>query len=411
MKTVSVGSSIDSSQKLQNLINTAGNTPTEFIFSTNDIEIASPVKFFPGVKLSGNNTVFRLKDHISTSIFPSMTPVIGSKVYGGTGFEFSGLTFDGNSNNQTTILGKGFHNFIGLSGASGISIHDCHIHDSMGDGARLTNVKNVNYYKNKIVRCGHDAVYIDKGQNIDVFDNYVELRTNSGCRLRHVDGGHVHGNYIINKNGGRASSPGMQVENSTSGMSSRNIIIENNDVHDTWGPGIWIIGTSNKSVSAASGLTVRNNLFSNCGNMDSDYHHIPGVGGITCEGWDDVVVEQNTFSRCLGYGVLFGEYVSVSASGSGYSAVVKNNIFNGTKRSNTVGTASGTALCNLKPQKYTKVIAQGNSYSGNVRDLYNVVEKPEPVIENPAFLMFDCSENELKTIKEKYPRRTILRRA
>ncbi len=35
MKSVTVGSSVDSSQKLQTLINNAGNTPTEYIFSEN----------------------------------------------------------------------------------------------------------------------------------------------------------------------------------------------------------------------------------------------------------------------------------------------------------------------------------------------------------------------------------------
>ena len=62
MKSVTVGSSVDSSSKLQTLINNAGNTPTEYIFSENDIEINSTVKFYNNTKLTGNGVNLHLKD-------------------------------------------------------------------------------------------------------------------------------------------------------------------------------------------------------------------------------------------------------------------------------------------------------------------------------------------------------------
>lgn len=446
-KQVNVPTSVDDSTKLQRLVDSAGNTPAEFVFSEkSEIEILSQVRFYNSCTLRGNGAVFRLRDKASTSVFPSMKSIIGAKSANPFNFNFFNLGFDGNYGKQSVQLGKGFHNFVGISNGANILIQGCKIYDSAGDGARLTNVKAVKFLDNEVRRCGHDAVYVDKGQDIEVGNNYVELRTNSGCRLRHVINGHAHDNYIVNKVSGKAACPGMQIENSTSGMKSSNIVIENNKILDTWGPGIWIIGTSNSSLSAASGLTVRNNLFSNCGNMDSDYHHLPGVGGIVATGWDNLDVSYNTFDRCRGYGVLLGSYYS-SAAGSGYDAKIFRNIFTGTRKANTVGTASGAPVAKLDP-KYTDVVVSENCFFDNVTAPYNV--KPvSSIAKNPlyispsdyhlqavspcrfanyqlgmyngaetpeqpktaTYLMFDCSEDELATIKEQYKERTILRRS
>ncbi len=450
-QSITIPTSTDSSVKLQALINNAGNTPTEFVFSEdNNIEVSSPIRFYPAVKVSGNGVIFHMKDRASKSIFPSMTPVIGAKSYGGTGFEFSGLVFDGNSDSQTVPLGKGFHNFIGLNGASDIAIHDIHLHDSTGDMARLTNVKFVKYYKNNVIRCGHDGLYVDGGSNIKAWDNHTELRTNSALRLRHVSNGHLYNNYIINKIGGGASCPGIQIENSISGRTSKNILIENNEIRNVWGPGIWIIGTDNTSLSAASNLTVKNNLFFDCGNMDGDYHHLPGVGGIVATGWNNLDVSYNTFDKCKGYGVLFGSYYG-SAHGSGYKATIYRNIFTGTRKANTVGTASGSPVAKLD-SKYTGVVVSENCFYDNAMDPYGVkpvnsmTKNPQYVStsdyhlranspcrftagyqlgryngtgvpdtitnpsKQPAFLKFKCSEEELEVLKRSIPNNTILRR-
>lgn len=446
-RLITVPASVDSSQKFQTLINNTGNVPTEFVFSEDrNIEVSSPIRFYPAVKLVGNGATFRLKDRVSTSTFPSMTPILGAKNSGVAGFEFSGLVFDGNSDNQTTTLGRGFHNFIGLSKASDILIHDCYIHDSMGDGARLTDVNNVLWSNNRICRCGHDALYVDKGSNIEACNNYTELRTNSAIRFRHVQNGYAHDNFVINKVQGKASCPGIQIENSTTGMASRNIVIETNEIRDTWGPGIWIVGLSNTSIFAASGLSIKNNLFVNCGNMDGDYHHIPGVGGIVADGWNDLDISYNTFDRCMGYGVAFGPYVSATPSGEGYNAKVYRNIFTDTRKANTEGTASGMSVAKLT-SRYSSVIISENCFWNNIHDpvgetvtgsifanplyvspsdyhlqanspcrfagyqlgRYNGTEFPA-LPDKPAFLMFECPESKLSVIKTTYPEWKILRK-
>jgi len=410
-KTITVSSSVDDSKKLQKLIDNTGNTPTEYIFSKdNDIEIISPIRFYGNLIVNGGGAVFHLTDKAPESLFPSMTPILGAKSNGGSGYEFSGLVFDGNSDHQTVPLGKGFHNLIGLSGASDIKIHDIHLHDSAGDMARLANVKKVRYNKNKVIRCGHDGLYVDGGYDVEADDNYTEIRTNSAVRLRHVKGGKVRRNVVKNKVGGAASCPGFQFETSLENRYSSDILVEDNEVSDTWGPGAWVICRANPNKGAATGITFRGNTFTNCGNMDSSYHHIPGVGGLVFDCWDKIVVENNTFKDCKGYGVLFGDYVNAGDVGANLSATIRNNKFIGTKKSNTVGTASGTAIANLKSERYTSVVARENSYSGNVRDLYNVTETPAAPTENPAFLKVTCLESQIKAIKNIIANRTILRK-
>lgn len=408
---VSVPTNIDSSSKLQALIDKIGNTPTEYVFSEdNEIEVSSPIRIYPSCVVSGNGMTFRLKDKVPTSIFPTMTPILGAKKSGGDGYYFSGLCFDGNSNNQLSSTGKGFHNFIGLTNATNISIRGCHIHDTLGDGARLTNVKNVTWEGNRVLRCGHDGLYADGGENVEALWNYTELRTNSAIRYRHVQNGYIHHNTTINNVSGQASSPGFQIENSTAGRSSSNIIIENNTTKNTFGPGIWVIGTVNTVPNAASGLTIQNNIFDACGQM----RHISGVGGIVCDGWDNVSIQKNEFTNCMGYGVLFGKYVNVTSMGQGYLATVQENRFVGTKKGYVEGTASGTALCNTIPTKYA-VEARGNIFSGNFNDLYNVSEMPavqepqepsepsvpsEPLGSRPTLLEINCSDSQFEELQK-----------
>lgn len=320
----------------------------------------------------------------SESLFPSMRPIFGQVEKTIQDIDISGLTIDGNSGRQTVPSGKGYHNAFWFQRSENINIHDLTIQNSQGDGLRITDGKNITFARNKVLRCGHDAVYCDKADTVDVFNNYVELRVNSGCRLRHTQNGHVYNNYIINKNGGAASSPGMQIEVSTAGMTSKNILIENNEIRGTWGPGIWVIGRENSNISAASGLTIRNNLFVDCGNMDGSYHHIPGVGGIVADGWNDLDVSYNTFDKCLGYGVSLGPYVSATPAGKGYSAKIYRNIITNTQKSNEVGTASGAAVANLVPDRYVDVEVYENCTYGNVRNYYGVTPAKE-ILSDPLY--------------------------
>lgn len=388
MNVKTIPAEIDDTKKLQAIIDSVGNTPTLFDFKTKAIKVNSLVRLYNGATLRGNGCVMTLMNDADPLVFKSMVPIIGAKLSsGGSDFDIFGLIFKGNDKNQSITpdrngninvsykkkWGFGFHNFIGFQNASNISIHGICVEDSLGDGARLANVKNVRWYGNTVIRCGHDAFYVDGGENIEAWDNYTELRVNSSLRLRHVTNGYAHDNYAIALKGEIAYCPGMQIEVSTAGYSSKNIRIENNVIEGTLGPGIWIVGLKNTSVNAASGLTIKNNLFYDCGNMDGESHNLPGVGGIMCDGWNDVLITNNTFNKCKGYGVGFGVYIAATPSGTGYTAEVSNNIFANTGKAGTVGTASGSPVAKLV-DRYKSVIMKNNCLYNNVSAPYRVTE-------------------------------------
>lgn len=379
-KTVS--STVDDTKKLQAVIDRAGNTPTVFDFETDSIDVVSPVKIYSGTVFNGNGCLFEMMDNAPTTIFPSMTPIIGTKQSTTSNVDIFNVGFDGNSGNQNQSLGKGFHNFIGIQNGKNISVHGITVKDSLGDGSRLTNADGVLWYGNKIYRCGHDGLYIDGGANVEAWGNYVELRTNSAIRLRHVNTGYAHDNYIINKVGGLASSPGIQIEVSSSTKTCNDILIESNEVYDTNGPGVWLIGISTTNPNAAKSVTFRNNLFHNCGNMGAGAN-IPGVGGIICDGFDDVDISYNTFNRCKGYGVGFGQYVRATPSVSGLSATIFRNTFVNTVKANASGTYGGSPAARLVDRYPSNlVVMKENCLFNNAASVYRI-NQTGTIAENP----------------------------
>lgn len=329
----------------------------------------------PTVLKGEAGAIIKLIAKAPESVFPSMKPILGQKKSKIANVVFDGLTFDGNKNNQIVNSGAGFHNFIGLKYCTNIEIKNCYLHDSQGDGARITHGTNVSYHDNKVCNLGHDGLYIDHGENVVAYNNYTETRTNSAIRLRHATKGHVYDNYIINKLGASSTGPGIQIEVSTKGMTSTGILIERNVIKNAWAAGIWVICRLNTNTNAATDLTIKNNLFIGCGGMDSSYHHIPGVGQIVADGWDGLEICYNTFDRGMGYGVLLGDFKGIKSSGKGYSAKIYRNIITNTTKANTIGTASGSAIANWIPEKYTSVLVYENCVYGNVSNYYKVDAK------------------------------------
>lgn len=381
-----------------------GEHYSEVDFSPGIYKVSTPLKLLSGAKLTKSaekgEVEIVLTPGLSLETWKSMTPVFGQVNSSIKDVTVENIGFDGTSDKQKAPLGKAYFNLIGLRNGTNINVNHLRVHDTCGDVARLTNCSMVRYKENDVRRCGHDGLYADGGYDVEADNNYTEIRTNSAVRLRHVKKGRVRNNKVINKVGGAASCPGFQAEVSDKKLGSSDLLFEGNEVYDTRGPGAWVVATTNDEPDSATGITFRNNTFTNCGNMDSSYHHLPGVGGIVFDCWDKILVENNIFKDCLGYGVLFGDYAGAGDVGSNLTATIRHNQFIGTKKSNTVGEGSGSAIANLKPNRYT-VTAQGNYYSGNVRDLYNVVEIPDTVnVGKPTKLLVICKQADEQEITD-----------
>lgn len=335
-------------------------------FAEGKYTVDKPIKLNSGTKLTGSvKSVLKLVNYATETVFPPMVPIFGQK---GTTIEdiiIENICFDGNANNQLVKHGKGFHNFIGISKASptnnpyGVEIRKITVKNSMGDGARLTNCKGVSFHDNTVIGCGHDGFYADKCTGVIACNNTITVRVNSGLRCRGSS------NVLFNNNTVKqdprvkpAYSPGIQVENSEHGVYCSRVTVSNNTISNTLGPGIWVIGTNNIASNAASNLLIEGNKIIGCGIMPANVK-ISGVGGIVIDGWDKVLVKNNTIVDCLGYGILIGDYVSTS-EGTGYTAKLVGNNITGTRPSLYPGESSGEDVVNLIPSKYTVIQCGGS---------------------------------------------------
>ena len=79
---------------------------------------------------------------------------------------------------------------------------------------------------------------------------------------------------------------------------------------------MWIIGRDNASPDNFNNLVISNNKFISCGQMPTE-NKIPGEGGIVLNGASGKI-ENNEFFGCWEHSVMFGDWVSANASGSGY---------------------------------------------------------------------------------------------
>lgn len=386
-----------------------GKTYDELKFLAGAHTINTPIELNSGTTLSAEADAWiYLQKNVALKTFPSQTPLFGQTGSTIKDIVIDGLNINGNGANQLSETGDGFHNCFGFKGCSNIEIKNMQIKDTLGDGARLTNATGVYFYKNNIYQCGHDGLYVDGGSNIQAYNNTVGLRTNSAVRIRHAKNAKIYNNTIKNVSGGLGTGPGIQLEVSSTSGTLSDITVENNTFQNTYAPGIWAICRLNTSTNAAKGLTIRGNTFSNCGLMTSQ---LSGTGGIACDGITDVLIEKNVFENCKGYAVLFGQWVKVSSAGSGYKATVRYNKISGQTAGIISGTATGTAIANLLPAKYT-VTAYGNTFNNNVRNLYNVTEISDPgdseedtedsneTTDTGAVIECECPTSSLETIKK-----------
>jgi polygalacturonase len=90
-----------------------------------------------------------------------MKPLIRQKSSSGNsnitvrGFEVN-VNYAGNSE---IALGKGYYNVIYFTYCNNVKVCNLYMHDGTGDGLRINQCKNVQFYNNTIYKLGHDGIY------------------------------------------------------------------------------------------------------------------------------------------------------------------------------------------------------------------------------------------------------------
>ena len=95
-----------------------------------------------------------------------------------------GFEIDGNHDkNSERDRGKGYYNLIYFLNSENIQVHDMYMHDSHGDGLKVSKGSNVRFYNNTVYKLEHDALYAIYFSKVEAWNNSITCRTNSGLRI------------------------------------------------------------------------------------------------------------------------------------------------------------------------------------------------------------------------------------
>ena len=121
-----------------------------------------------------------------------------------------GFEIDGNHDkNSERDRGKGYYNLIYFVNSENIQVHDMYMHDSHGDGLKVSRGSNIQFYNNTVYKLGHDALYVIYSSNVEAWNNNITCRTNSGLRIYNTNHVTFHNNVIDSEGEGGA---GIEVQ-------------------------------------------------------------------------------------------------------------------------------------------------------------------------------------------------------
>ncbi len=333
----------------------------------------TPIQLHPGTTISGDEkAIIQLIPYASTCLWKPQVPVFS---FSGENYLFEGFTFDGLADKQNVLHGKGYHNLFGGNKASKVKIQNVKIQNSMGDGVRILDSKDVTVSENKIYGIGHDGFYCERCVDVEASGNEIYTRINSGLRSKGSRSVIFRNNTIRSTAKYKPrTGPGIQVENSRANETTSNVQIINNIIDGCQSPGIWAAGHTAPALDAATGLIIKGNTITNCGQMPvfkdkETADRLSAVAGICLDGWTEVDIQENILDgNCNG--IRIGTYITTSA-GSGYVVRLKNNEIKNTVAPFNKDAYAGYAIAVTVPDKFN-VINEGNMFSGNLKDVFGI---------------------------------------
>ena len=350
--------------------------------------------------LEGDSTaVIKLKDEAGwQSGKPLITQMDSAGIRRVTirGFEING----DHDHNQDKNKGEGYYNMISFLNARDIQVHDMYLHDGHGDGLKVEKGSNIQFYNNKVYKLGHDGLYAIECQNIEAWDNTITCRTNSGLRIWNSNNIKFHDNVIDSFFDWSAGGPGILIEKSTGIVND--VEIYNNTIHNTYGPGIWLIGYGESyPMKEAQNVHIHHNTFYDTGTNPG----IDWVGGIVTSGFYDTLIENNVFDGIY-HAAIINMYPSVSTGtsdtvdlspqGTGYTTIIRNNIIVNTQKRTKDPDGTGYAVINYLPETHTFVL-DNNCLYNNVGGNYKNANSTTDIYVAPLFTDLGSHNYHLKS--------------
>jgi hypothetical protein len=335
------------------------------------------------VILEGDPTaVIKLKDKADWPLDKPLITQIDSS--GSQNITVRGFEIDGNHDgNAEKKRGEGYYNLIHFKNSTNIQINDMYMHDSHGDGLKVENSSNIQFYNNIVYKLGHDGLYGIQSQYLEAWNNTITCRTNSGLRI--WDSNHVkfHDNTIDSFYHWSAGGPGIQIQKSAAVMDD--IEVYNNTIHNTYGPGIWLVGYgSSYPVEEAQNVHIHHNTFYSTGTNPS----IDWVGGIVTSGFYNTLIENNVFDGTYHAAIALmyptGYSTDLSPKNSGYTTIVRNNIITNTETRKSNPSGTGYGVVNYLPETHSFVL-ENNCFCNNKAGDYRNATSTSDIYANPLF--------------------------
>ena len=338
--------------------------------------------------LEGDHTaVIKLEDNAD---WPSNKPLITQMDSAGInrvtvkGFEING----NHDKNEDKKRGEGYYNMINFLDSKNIDVHGMYMHDGHGDGLRVERCSNIKFYNNKVYKLGHDGLYAIDCQNVEAWKNTITCRTNSGLRIWNSNHVKFHDNVIDSFYHWSAGGPGILIQKTTGIVND--IEVYNNTIHNTYGPGIWLIGYGDSySKKEAQNVHIHHNIFYTTGTNPS----IDWVGGIVTSGFYDTIIENNVFDGVYHAAIIqmypsstdVDDPIDLSPQGTGYKTIVRNNIIVDTQKRTKDPNETGYAVINYLPETHTFVL-ENNCLYNNVGGNYKNANSTTDIYADPLFV-------------------------
>jgi beta propeller repeat protein len=342
--------------------------------------------------LEGDSTaVIKLADHAG---WPTMKPLIKQmRDRGNYNITVRGFEIDGNyAGNIEIMLGRGYYNTIYFIHTNNVKVYNMYMHDGMGDGLRINQGKNVQFYNNTIYKLGHDGLFAIMCENVEAWNNRITCRTDSGLRIWNSNKVKLHNNVIDSFHHWSAGGPGIQIERMTNSQYPTAIVndveVYNNTIFNAFGPGIWLIGYGKSySKDEAKNVNIHHNIFYGTGTNPS----IDGVGGIVESGFYDTLIENNVFDGVYNAAIAYmypldsTGATDLSPPGTGYTTIVLNNIIVNTQKRIADPNETGYGAINYYPGNSSFVL-ENNCLYNNVGGNYINANSTTDIYADPLFI-------------------------
>ena len=236
--------------------------------------LTGPITLSSDLKLNGqNSTTITIPDNADWSVWVPLMKGAGLR-----NITIEGIDFNANADgNDDTPHGRGYYNCIHLINSRNVTVRNCLFHDGKGDGLRTKCCENVKFYNNIAYKLGHDCFYAIDSESVLAWNNTLTTRTNSGLRLWNCRDVKFFCNRINSQLDSLGGNPGIQIEDSKGTMDDVRVFA--NTIHETWGPGIWLISYDAGSNNSQN-ITVDHNLIL----KDGISYNIEYTAGITIDG-------------------------------------------------------------------------------------------------------------------------------